>query len=170
MHRQRSCSRVLGGFAALLAVGLASWTRSLRRRRLDARELECLSAHVTVGVLPVWARAGFNSPRPRMAYSLGRAGKIAALLFANPLRSPPSKAYNNKILWVSRQPSVPGSELQISAQRTTGSRPIGAPVSRRVMGGPGPSIINLPVAGCWRFRLRWSGRTDTIDLRFVANR
>jgi len=38
------------------------------------------------------------------------------------------------------------------------------------MGGPGPSIINLPVAGCWRFRLRWSGRTDTIDLRFVANR
>jgi hypothetical protein len=104
-----------------------------------------------------------------MPYSLGRDGKIAALLWANPLRSPPSKNYNNKILWVSREPQVPGSDLQIRAQRMNGSRPLGAPVDRRVMGGPGPSIINPPGAGCWRVRLRWSGRTDTIDLRYAAN-
>jgi hypothetical protein len=105
-----------------------------------------------------------------MPYSLGSAGKIAALLWANPLLAPPSKNYNNKILWVSHQSALPGSDLQISAQRMIGSKPLGAPVARRVMGGPGPSIIDLPAAGCWRFRLRWSGRADTIDLRYVANR
>jgi hypothetical protein len=105
-----------------------------------------------------------------MPYSRGRGGKIAALLWANPLLSPPSKNHSNKILWVSRESTVPGSDLQISAQRMSGSRPLGAPVGRRVIGGPGPSIINLPAAGCWRLRLQWSGRTDTIDLRYVANR
>ncbi|MDM4780918.1 MULTISPECIES: hypothetical protein [unclassified Micromonospora] len=31
-------------------------------------------------------------------------------------------------------------------------------------GWPGPSIVDLPAAGCWRLRLDWSGRTDMIDL------
>jgi len=30
-------------------------------------------------------------------------------------------------------------------------------VNRLVRGGPGPSIINLPTAGCWRLALRWAG-------------
>jgi len=174
MHRLRSCSRVLSGLAAALAaVGLATLGALGPAVSAVASTPSTSGAcrpQVTVGVLPAWARAGFSSPRPRMAYSLGRGVKIAALLWANPLLSPPSKNYNNKILWVSREPPVPGSDLQISAQRMSGSRPLGAPVARRVIGGPGPSIINLPSAGCWRFRLRWSGRTDTIDLRYVANR
>jgi hypothetical protein len=174
MHRLRSYSRVLSGFAALLAAaGLASLAAlgpAAGAVASTPSSSTVCQAHVTVGVLPVWTRAGFSSPRPRMAYSLGRAGKIAALLWANPLLSPPSTNYNNKILWVSREPQVPGSDLQISAQRMNGSRTLGAPVARRVIGGPGPSIINLPAAGCWRLRLRWSGRTDTIDLRYVANR
>ena len=172
MHRLRSCSRVLRGFAApFVAVGLASLVvvPATTAGSTLANSSVC-QPHVTVGVLPVWARAGFSDPRPRMPYSVGRDGKIAALLWANPLLSPPSKNHNNKILWVSRESTVPGSDLEISAQRMIGSKPFGAPVARRVMGGPGPSIINLPSAGCWRFRLRWSGRTDTIDLRYVANR
>ena len=83
---------------------------------------------------------------------------------------PPAKTHSNKILWVSREPQVPGSDVQISAQRMSGSRLLGAEVARRVMGGPGPSIINLPAAGLLAPGLRWSGRTDTIDLRYVANR
>jgi hypothetical protein len=123
-----------------------AWSRSAPRRlpRLDTRELERLSA--------------------------ARDGGTAAGLGSSRLLSPPSKKYNNKILWASHESTVPGSDLQISAQRMIGSRPLGAPVSRRVMGGPGPSIIDLPVAGCWRLRLRRSGRTDTIDLRYVADR
>jgi hypothetical protein len=127
-------------------------------------------ATVIVGVLPVWARGGFSEPRPRMHYVLGRAAKIAALLFGDPLRSPPPKDHNNKILWVSHAPAVAGSDLRISAQRMAGSTPMGAPVTRSVMGSPGPSIINLPSAGCWRLTLRWSGRVDALDLRYVASR
>jgi hypothetical protein len=51
-----------------------------------------------------------------------------------------------------------------------GSTPVGSPVGRKVIGGPGPSIINLPTAGCWRFTLRWSGQLDTLDLTYAANR
>ena len=102
-----------------------------------------------------------------MPYVLGAGGKIAAIIWGDPLLSPPSMNYNNKILWVSRRPSIPGSDLRISAQRLVGSTPIGQPVHRTVMGSPGPSIINLPSAGCWRLKLRWSGRSNTLDLRYV---
>jgi hypothetical protein len=105
-----------------------------------------------------------------MPYVLGRAGRIAAILFADPLESPPPKDHNNKILWVSHAPSVAGSDLRISAQRMTRSTPVGRPVGRSVPGSPGPSIIDLPAAGCWRLTLRWSGRVDTLDLRYVAGR
>jgi hypothetical protein len=124
-------------------------------------------AHVPVRLLPIWARAGFSSPKPRMPYVLGQDRQIAAIQFANPLVSPPSKRYNNKILWVSRRPSAPGSDLQIRAQKLVGDTPVGPLVHRTVTGGPGPSIINLPSAGCWQLKLRWSGRSDTLDLRYV---
>lgn len=43
------------------------------------------------------------------------------------------------------------------------------PVQRRTVGGgPGPSIIDMPTAGCWQFTLRWSGHTDTVDLPYAA--
>lgn len=125
-------------------------------------------AHVPRRLLPAWARAGFSSPKPRMPYVLGEDGKVAAIQWADPLVSPPSAHYNNKILWVSRQPSVPGSNLQISAQKLIGSALVGPLVQRTVVGGPGPSIINLPAAGCWQLKLRWSRRSDTLDLRYAT--
>jgi hypothetical protein len=118
-------------------------------------------------LLPIWARAGFGSPKPRVPYVLGQDGKIAAIQFANPLVSPPAPPYDNKILWVSRRPAAPGSDLQISAQKLVANAPVGPLVQRTVTGGPGPSIINLPSAGCWQLKLRWSGRSDTLDLRYV---
>ena len=127
---------------------------------------DCRSTART-GILPTWARAGFSDPRPRMPYALGRSGQIAAILWGS-LDSPPSHPHTNKILWVSRvSPSSSGGDLRIEAQRMSGTRSLGAPVSRLVIGGPGPSIINLPAAGCWRLTLRWSGRTDHIDLRYA---
>jgi hypothetical protein len=118
------------------------------------------------GVLPVWARAGFSSPKPRMAHVVGRDGEIAAILFGYPLASPPAARRNNKILWVSRRYPAQPTALWIRAQRMAGARTVGQPVTRLVQGGPGPSIINLPAAGCWRLRLAWAGRTDTLDLRY----
>lgn len=119
------------------------------------------------GVLPAWARSGFSSARPRMHYELGRRGAIAALLFGYPYRSPRPRDHENKILWVSRL-SAGGSPLRLTAQRMVGSRPIGEAVHDVVIGGPGPSIVNLPAVGCWRLTLRWSGHRDRLDLRYLA--
>jgi hypothetical protein len=127
------------------------------------------ASQVKAGVLPPWARTGFSDPKPRMPYELGRAGDIAALVFGFPLLSPPPRTHNNKILWVSRVATNPGSNLRIAAQRMNGTQRVGTPVSRSVTGGPGPSIIDLPASGCWRLTLRWSGRVDSLDLNYVAN-
>jgi hypothetical protein len=129
-----------------------------------ATVLACRS-EVRIGVLPVWARAGFSEARPRIPYELGASGRIAAIQWGT-LKSPPSDNPTNKILWVSRVSTRPGSSLRILAQRMTGTKRDGAPVRRAVPGGPGPSIINLPVPGCWRLTLRWSGWTDQLDLQY----
>jgi hypothetical protein len=122
-----------------------------------------------VGVLPIWARAGFSNPRPRTEHVVGRQDRIAAILFGmgNYLDSPPAADHNNKILWVSRVRTRPGEALRIGAQLMRGTSRVGAPVNRTVFGGPGPSIINLPAAGCWRLTLRWSGWTDQLDLSYI---
>jgi len=103
-----------------------------------------------------------------MHYEVAKNGDIAALLFADPLLAPPPLTHRNKILWVSRL-ATNGSPLFISAQRVVGSNAVGQVVKRQVAGGPGPSIIDLPVAGCWQLNLRWSGHHDTVDLEYLAN-
>jgi hypothetical protein len=118
------------------------------------------------GVLPRWARTGFSSPRPRLPHVVGRKRRIAALIFGDPLFSPPARRRSNKILWVSRLRVKPTSDLVIHAQRMRGARRIGAAVKRKVDGGPGPSIIDLPAPGCWRLSLAWSGHRDKLDLRY----
>ncbi len=121
---------------------------------------------VRTGVLPEWARAGFSDPRPRIPHVIGRSGRIAAILFGYPLQSPPSTHRSNKILWVSRRAVRPLSDLRVVAQRIGGGHRIGKPAARVVAGGPGPSIVDLPAAGCWRLELRWSGRRDSLDLAY----
>jgi hypothetical protein len=122
-----------------------------------------------VGVLPAWARSGFSAARPRTEFVVGRRDQIGAILFSteNYLDSPPAADHNNKILWVARLRSHSGGTLRIQAQLMRGARRIGAPVTRTVLGGPGPSIINLPAAGCWRLTLRWSSWSDQLDLNYI---
>jgi len=121
---------------------------------------------VDMGVLPTWARAGFTNPEPAMPHVMSRAGDIVAILFGYPLSSPPRADINNKILWV--QQAGPIAPVDISAQRMAGGTTVGAPVERRLDGGFGPSIVDLPDAGCWRLTLAFAGRTDTIDLEYMA--
>jgi hypothetical protein len=128
---------------------------------------------VHISVVPPWARTGFSQAKPTMPYALGRSGNIVAILWAshNALVSPPLKDRNNKILWVARAPlSVDKvTTFYIRAQRMVGTHAVGTPVSRIVRGGPGPSIINLPAAGCWRLGLRWAGLSDSLDLQYAPN-
>jgi hypothetical protein len=161
-------TRVIGAVAAssvgvlLLVAFNASATASSEATR------GCAS-HVANAVLPQWARAGFSGSHPRMPYALSRNGRIAAIVFGYPLLSPPAKNRNNKILWVERHPSRAPTALWIHAQRMTGTHAIGHPVTRIVAHGPGPSIIDLPAAGCWRLTFTWSGRSDTVDLRYLQS-
>ena len=157
--------------ARVLLVGAVAVAVFLFVRELDASSAAsvCRSG-VAVRVLPTWARTGFSDPNPRMPYVLGKGGQIAGIVFGHPLTSPPRKDRNNKILWVSHASTKPGSDLLIRAQRMTGSGAVGSPVTRRVIGGPGPSIIDLPSAGCWRLTLRWSGQRDTLDVRYANGR
>ncbi|MEV0819789.1 hypothetical protein [Nonomuraea rubra] len=121
------------------------------------------ASKVVQGELPEWARAGF-SPDAEPHHVFSSRGDMVAVLFGYPLASPPRPDRGNKILWVSRLPLVPSDPLRIEA-RLEGA---GTPVRTKVSGGPGPSGIDLPRAGCWRLDLSWSSHTDSIDLEYVA--
>jgi hypothetical protein len=99
-----------------------------------------------------------------MPHVMGEAGNIVAILWADPLHSPPLPDRSNKILWVSKIPPAAPDPLVITATLAGGTRT----VTRSVPGGPGPSIIDLPAHGCWTLHLSWSGRTDELKLRYVA--
>ena len=102
-----------------------------------------------------------------MPYVVGDRGDIVAILWADhdPLHAPPLAQRNNKILWVARMvPGGPFTALRIRATLDGTSQA----VTRQVPGGPGPSIINLPAAGCWSLDLSWSGHHDHLTLRYSA--
>lgn len=126
-------------------------------------------------VLPPWARTGFSDARPRVTHVTSAHGRMVAILFGSALYSPPSQEVNNKILWVGKPLETPvqgdaeggPTSLTIEAQ-LAGTDTV---VRRTVEGGPGPSIIDLPLAGCWRLTLQWGpdpAQQDTMDLRYVA--
>jgi hypothetical protein len=158
-------ARLIVPLAAVAAAGLL-WAGPLTA---ESGSGACRS-EVQRGTLPEWARAGFTDPEPSMPHVVGRAGDIAAIVFGDPLFSPPSTERANKILWVSRPAARPLSDLRIEAQRMDGRRAVGRPVSRTVTGGPGPSYVDLPAAGCWRLTTRWSGRSDELDLQYTTPR
>jgi hypothetical protein len=90
-------------------------------------------------------------------------GDIVGVLFGWPLTAPPSRDRQNKILWVARV-SEGGDPLRITARLASSD----VVARRQVQGGPGPSIIDLPAAGCWRFELTWSGHDDQLWIPYQA--
>ncbi len=94
------------------------------------------------------------------ALVVGTRQKITGEVFGRPLLVPPPRDHNNKILWRASQRG-PG-DLVISAS-LNGSD---LRVQRLVEGGPGPSIINMPEAGCWTFSLKWPGHHDVVAVRY----
>lgn len=115
--------------------------------------------------LPQWARAGFTPPTQPMPYVLGDHGDIAAILWDphHPLVAPPAVDKSNKILWVARVGAAEGPLLIRATSANTGRT-----VTRTVGGAPGPSIIDLPSAGCWSFELSWGSHRDHLMLGYAA--
>ncbi|MFE9959975.1 hypothetical protein [Micromonospora sp. NPDC005299] len=163
----RSWGRLLLGSVVLLA-GCTTAGRSATPATPAAGATTGCAAHVEAGRLPDWADAGFSGDA-RIAHVFGAKGDIVAVLFGQPLAVGRTEGPNNKILWVARpaatpspDPSAPTTLVITATLDGTTTR-----ATREVAGGPGPSIIDLPQAGCWHLELRWSGRTDTMDLVYV---
>jgi hypothetical protein len=119
---------------------------------------------VATDALPTWARAGFTGDGSGSPHVVSRDGDMLGVVFGAPLQAPPAPDRGNKILWVSKAALTPGDDLLITAKRDGSTET----AERKVMGGPVPSIIDLPTAGCWRLTLRWSGHTDTMDLTYAS--
>jgi hypothetical protein len=122
-------------------------------------EQQAQACKVDRGVLPEWARTGFSESDPKMPHVLGRAGEITAILFGDPLASPPRPDRANKVLWVARETPLTYTRLAITARQ--GDRT----VTRNV--DLGPSYVDLPAPGCWQLTLTWAGHEDTLDLAYT---
>jgi hypothetical protein len=167
-RRRRVLGVAVAAVAAAVGVGAPLTVAALRPGREPVASAAGCVARVPAAVLPHWARAGFSGGSPRIPYVLSTNGDMVAVLFAQPLTSPAAADHNNKILWVARpgqgsgDQAGSGSSLRIEASLSDGTS-----VTRTVPGGPGPSIIDLPKPGCWHLTLRWSGRTDDLDLGYA---
>jgi hypothetical protein len=125
---------------------------------------------VDEGVIPEWARAGFSDPEPRVAHVMSDHGRIVAILFGRRLFAPPNDEVGNKILWVAEPVESPGPAGGAPADLTITARLAGPDLvaHRTVPGGPGPSIVDLPRAGCWQLSLRWGEGPDQQDTMSLA--
>jgi len=123
---------------------------------------DACNAAVTRIALPTWARTGFSGDGTGAPHVLSERGDLVAVLFEYPPVASADPQLGSKILWVSRLPQEPMQPLRIQADLdgTTTS------VKREIPGGPGPSSVQLPLAGCWRLALSWSGHEDRMTLQF----
>jgi hypothetical protein len=112
-------------------------------------------AALTSRTLPDWARTGFSDPEPEAIYVMGAKREILGVVFGNPLMYPPADDHQNKVLWVARSDSGP---MNIEARLVPNTAPV------VIESGTGPSILDLPAAGCWHLDLSWGGHTDSLNL------
>ncbi len=169
VRRSRRRSMVtLAPIAAALAVLATGGTALLIRPGTVDPAIQPASAcsPIRTGVLPTWARGGFTDPSPTSPFAISKDGQMVAIIFADPLRSPAKVGMpSNKILWVSKDATSANSTLRISGRIEGGT----ATMQATVAGGPGPSIIDVPSAGCWQFNLSWGTHRDVIDIAYEAD-
>jgi hypothetical protein len=121
----------------------------------------CAATVLTHAKPPQWAQAGWSvtkgAPWP-VPWAMTTPADAVAFLFATQLVAGPSPRIDgstNKVLWVTND----------SAPFVVEGRPFGK--SEPVVTVPGgPSIVDVPSAGCWTFRLISSNgsRVSTISL------
>ncbi|MFC0032374.1 hypothetical protein ACFFMM_22915 [Micromonospora chaiyaphumensis] len=154
--------------AVVLLAGCTTAGRSATPATPAANAPTGCAARVEAGRLPDWADAGFSGDA-RAPHVFGARGEIVAVLFGQPLTVGREEGPANKILWVARPAATPSPDPAAPATLVITATLAGTTTraTREVAGGPGPSIVDLPQAGCWHLDLRWSGRTDTMDLVYV---
>jgi len=96
------------------------------------------------------------------------------VVFDDPLRAPAVDDHGNKILWVTRlggvgQATTFGGDTSPDLKIHATLNGFDLAVDREVAGGPGPSIIDMPRAGCWTFALSWSGHHDSLTVPYWSS-
>jgi hypothetical protein len=121
----------------------------------------CAGTVLTEAEPPAWAQGGWTHATGTpwgVPWALGTGGDAVAFVFANELvagGSPRIDGTNNKVLWVAK-----GSPTNFVVE---GIPPGGTQAVVTVNGGP--SIVDVPSPGCWRFHLTWGdGAGSTINL------
>jgi hypothetical protein len=150
----------------------ASSTASSESPSAQPGVAEACAAAIEVGPLPAWARVGFDPSGQKVRQVHGSRGRILGVVFADPLRAPAKRGYGNKILWLVAPgaPTARPAEPATSGDLRIDASLIGSAlaVRRIVPGGPGPSLVDMPRAGCWRFDLSWDGHQDTVVLPYSS--
>lgn len=115
--------------------------------------------------LPSWAATGFRKGAT-IPFVMGDEEQIAAIVWEEhaPLTVPSLEGRNNKILWAARGPQQLGEDLHIRATLEGTDET----VDRTIEGGPGPSTVDLPKAGCWSMDLSWGEHHDHLRLAYAA--
>lgn len=161
-RRPRRTRELLAVAACLVGVlvvaGAYALSRPDSRHRSGTASIPTCAASDTPRVLPAWAGVEFADPAEKMRYLSGERGQVVGVLFGD-LRVHQPPGTNNKILWIARDGG--GAPLVISA-RLHG---IDATVTR-TLENVGPSIVDMPRAGCWQFALTWPGNHDTVAVRY----
>ena len=161
---------------AVLLILLAGCTSSQPTSRVKASPTAtahtfaggCAGTVLTDAEPPIWAQGGWTHTKGTpwgVPWALGTQGNTVAYVFATQLvagGSPRADGTNNKIIWESQvNPSGAGVTVE--------GRPLGQSQPLVTIGG-GPSISDVPTAGCWTFRLSWTANgqhTSTINLEVL---
>jgi hypothetical protein len=158
----------LAGAAAivvLLMCGCTSWTQAAAKPSASHQEVVggCAGTVLTQAEPPVWAQGGWShvvgTPWP-VPWAMATPGDAVAYLMAGRElvegSSMRSDSTSNKVLWVTEDPVAFVVE----------GRPLGETHPVVTVSG-GPSIVDLPAAGCWTFQLLRGKRTSVINLEVL---
>lgn len=164
-----TASSVVTVVAVVLVVGAAvlgaGRTDEVAGPPADTHAAVSACAAVDTGPLPSWALSGFSDPTTTPPFARSASGDLVAIVFADPLQSPPSTdGAQSKVLWVTRMPAQATDLLSITAPLENSDRLTEIDLDQP----PGPSVVDLPAPGCWLMQLRWGTHTDTIALRYQA--
>ena len=130
----------------------------------------CGSTTIYRGPVPAWVDdAGAHNNPDGLPYVIASPADVAGFVFGYPLRAGHPENPSNKILWVVRLPRN-GSDLIIAAHPLDAASPT-VSVVQPANSSPGeiyPSIVDVPMPGCWHLDLRWAGHEAGVDLTFAT--
>jgi hypothetical protein len=167
----RKTTSCCAGFALLILLGGACTSSAAQVHSSPSIPVHsfaggCSGTSLTDALPPVWAQGGWNQPSAPwgVPWAFGTGENTVAYVFATQLVagvSPRVDGTNNKVLWEAKDD--PTETLVVEGRPLGQSQPV-------VTIAGGPSIVDVPTAGCWTFHLSWGpgGRqSSTINFQVL---